>query len=1046
MTPQMMSFPNFIREAEQTTRPLDHAFPPLKVEHKYKSVYERAGFDVNKGDNSHRNQSDNKSIGSGMKKRNFSNPRIQHGSTNNSSSSLPQVNTRKAPIPPPQLKTDSSDRVVSPTSSSSSKSSKSLSMNSNFTGTHKSNSSHTTLRNTAEFNGAFEQPLTTGSSTTTFFGENDVQPKPSNGNPMSTVDVGLTAANTNVPTKPHFDNKSMHEHHQIGSNVLSENKNASITTRNEDNSPNRPAFDAHNDQFDFSPSPSQSGKNLKNLKLELNHDNLSDTSSLPDVNQNQKFESSNNPYQSRNSSSDDPAKDIYAQQGYQTQSQSNSQPGSANSGVRFDPRRQRHQPASATSSKFPAQNSPQYPVVHPQQRGPAPYPASPMGTPGHGSQYPPPPPPSQQQQRNMSPTSGHSQQRIVSPVSMHSQQRHMSPTGMHHHQQMQNQRPNQPPVPRMGGMHPNPKQPQLPLMTLGGQKQPYYPQSPGAPPLRLQNRPYPQPQGNVHGHPPAHQLGMQQQQQGYPRPQGPPQQTRQRQQTYSQIRDDKLSSALNEFKSDYESHKGSNDSPTTSNTETDLPSSSSSDLDLYKSTPAKDSLNNTPEINDYRFSYEATKQQQQHQVKPVAATTATNDPSVQFQNFTTQQLAKEGDLNTEYQQFLNQKEIGKRDNYDNRHLSMVSSIISKESNNSNEDEIEKELERQLEKLKMSGSSINLSKVESQGGNGSNAGTDYATPDTTMIIPKFNIQDVDDDPEPQLENVQNELELEEETTRPLTITRTNSTYEDEVAPAQVEEPIAKSVKFTELQPEAKITSNVPQPQPGYPINDSFGIDDDDDNDNGDDEYVKPLSPKNHLIEQELQSMNFQISQTTESPTTLINQTFESTTIATKDPLPSGTGPCRSCHESISPDAKGQLRAIYSKTGELSGQWHRKCFQCCYHEGDATDGIKCNIQFNKHVQCYVFDDQPYCFQHYHILNNSICQHCEDGIEGECIENELMEKWHLQCLKCSNCHMGIRQDYYIVNEHDIICHECKTNNNMGLNVQDRIEKRRTRIYNNV
>ena len=45
-----------------------------------------------------------------------------------------------------------------------------------------------------------------------------------------------------------------------------------------------------------------------------------------------------------------------------------------------------------------------------------------------------------------------------------------------------------------------------------------------------------------------------------------------------------------------------------------------------------------------------------------------------------------------------------------------------------------------------------------------------------------------------------------------------------------------------------------------------------------------------------------------------------------------------------------------------------------------------------------------------------------------------------------MGIRQDYYIVNEHDIICHECKTNNNMGLNVQDRIEKRRTRIYNNV
>src|SRR5699024_12549019 len=60
------------------------------------------------------------------------------------------------------------------------------------------------------------------------------------------------------------------------------------------------------------------------------------------------------------------------------------------------------------------------------------------------------------------------------------------------------------------------------------------------------------------------------------------------------------------------------------------------------------------------------------------------------------------------------------------------------------------------------------------------------------------------------------------------------------------------------------------------------------------------------------------------------------------------------------------------------WHRSCFACSY------DG--CGISFNKHVQCYALDNFPYCHHHYHLLNNTLCEACSLGIEGECIENEL------------------------------------------------------------
>lgn len=120
-------------------------------------------------------------------------------------------------------------------------------------------------------------------------------------------------------------------------------------------------------------------------------------------------------------------------------------------------------------------------------------------------------------------------------------------------------------------------------------------------------------------------------------------------------------------------------------------------------------------------------------------------------------------------------------------------------------------------------------------------------------------------------------------------------------------------------------------------------------------------------------------------------------------PPGEGPCRLCHKEI----LGK-RVFSKKDNELSGQWHRNCFKC----------TKCFIKLNKSTPCYILNDQPYCRQHYHEENHSICQVCLKFIEGECLENDNMERFHIDCLKCFICKKIIENDYFIFNDEVPIC----------------------------
>ncbi|KAL3476920.1 hypothetical protein BJX99DRAFT_227173 [Aspergillus californicus] len=113
-----------------------------------------------------------------------------------------------------------------------------------------------------------------------------------------------------------------------------------------------------------------------------------------------------------------------------------------------------------------------------------------------------------------------------------------------------------------------------------------------------------------------------------------------------------------------------------------------------------------------------------------------------------------------------------------------------------------------------------------------------------------------------------------------------------------------------------------------------------------------------------------------------------------------GPCRGCGETI------MGKSISSADGRLTGRYHRGCF-VCFH---------CRIPFETD-DFYVLHDRPYCAQHYHERNGSLCATCHLGIEGEYLEtNERTgpgptdcQKFHPNCLRCRTCLVDLKGEYF-------------------------------------
>jgi LIM domain len=112
-----------------------------------------------------------------------------------------------------------------------------------------------------------------------------------------------------------------------------------------------------------------------------------------------------------------------------------------------------------------------------------------------------------------------------------------------------------------------------------------------------------------------------------------------------------------------------------------------------------------------------------------------------------------------------------------------------------------------------------------------------------------------------------------------------------------------------------------------------------------------------------------------------------------------GQCRGCSKIIGANQK----SVSSADGRLTGRYHKECFACTTcHNAFAT------------ADFYVLRDQPYCAQHYHTLNGSLCGSCGHGIEGQYLEATRSEakgaeKFHTKCFTCVMCRVVLKHDYF-------------------------------------
>lgn len=108
-----------------------------------------------------------------------------------------------------------------------------------------------------------------------------------------------------------------------------------------------------------------------------------------------------------------------------------------------------------------------------------------------------------------------------------------------------------------------------------------------------------------------------------------------------------------------------------------------------------------------------------------------------------------------------------------------------------------------------------------------------------------------------------------------------------------------------------------------------------------------------------------------------------------------GNCKSCMLPITG------KSVASADGQLTGRYHKACFVC----------TTCSEPFSSST-FYVLGDKPYCEQHYHKLNGSLCGHCDIGIEGQYLEDETTQKYHTGCFRCGDCDQVLRDGYFEVN----------------------------------
>lgn len=146
-------------------------------------------------------------------------------------------------------------------------------------------------------------------------------------------------------------------------------------------------------------------------------------------------------------------------------------------------------------------------------------------------------------------------------------------------------------------------------------------------------------------------------------------------------------------------------------------------------------------------------------------------------------------------------------------------------------------------------------------------------------------------------------------------------------------------------------------------------------------------------------------------------------------------CTKCRQPVEKDA------VKSRDGALKGVFHRSCFSCFHCDARFEDGI-----------FFVYENAPYCFDHYSTLAGTSCASCGSGIEGICRQTESGERYHPHCLTCQfeNNKTGefcrdILDDFYVLMGRRLCEHHAQKVQMMMDKVgkkQAKAEKRRTML----
>lgn len=148
---------------------------------------------------------------------------------------------------------------------------------------------------------------------------------------------------------------------------------------------------------------------------------------------------------------------------------------------------------------------------------------------------------------------------------------------------------------------------------------------------------------------------------------------------------------------------------------------------------------------------------------------------------------------------------------------------------------------------------------------------------------------------------------------------------------------------------------------------------------------------------------------------------------KRPTTSSKHICRGCSEPI------QGKSVKAADGRLTGRYHKHCFVC----------KTCRSAFAT-ADFYVIDNNPYCEHHYHELNNSLCVHCDRGIEGPYLETQHNQKFHPSCFTCIDCHKTLSDDYFEI-AGKVYCEQhafASVRRQEGLGPKRNMERRTTRF----